>query len=159
MSKERRISEIDWFSNCSAASVEEIKKLFNFLLAVKLSVIEGAIKLLVIYIEYKEKIKRNNKKQENNVLMWSFDWFSVHFLGIFNTLCLLLIASDWRIFDVFWEWIFGAKEFDFEWNSGWKGILIEIWGCIFCKWGSNSIWEKLKRASDWGLSALEIWSL
>ncbi len=132
LSKERRISEIKWFLNCSAASAGGIKKLFNFLSAVESSVIEEAIKLLVIYIEYKEKIKRNNKKQENNVLVWSFSWFSVHFLGIFGTLCLLFIASDWRIFVVFWEWFWGEEKFDFEWNSAWKEILTEIWDCIFC---------------------------
>ncbi len=48
--------------NCSVTSVEEIQKLFNFLLAIELSVIEEAIKLLVIYIKYKERIKRNNRK-------------------------------------------------------------------------------------------------
>ncbi len=62
LNKERRISEIGRFSNCSAVSAGEIKKLLSFLSAVELSVIEGAIKILVIYIEYKEKIKRNRRK-------------------------------------------------------------------------------------------------
>jgi len=62
LDKERRISEIRWFLNYSAISVGGIKKLFNFLSAVESSVIEEAIKILVIYIEYKERIKRNNKK-------------------------------------------------------------------------------------------------
>ena len=64
--------------NCSVVSVEEIKKLFNFLSAIESSIIEGAIKILVIYIEYKKKFKRNSKKQENNIFMWLFDWFSIH---------------------------------------------------------------------------------
>jgi len=62
LSKEQRILEIERFSNYSAASAEGIKKLLNFLLTIKSSEIEGAIKILVIYIEYKEKIKRNSRK-------------------------------------------------------------------------------------------------
>jgi len=64
LGKEQRISEIKRFSNYSAASVEGIKKLFNFLSAVESFVIEGAIKILVIYIKYKKKLKEiiKNKK-------------------------------------------------------------------------------------------------
>jgi len=62
LDKEQRILEIEWFSNYSAASAGEIKKLLNFLLTIKSSEIEGAIKILIIYIEYKEKIKRNSRK-------------------------------------------------------------------------------------------------
>ncbi len=62
LDKERRISEIGRFSNCSAVSAEGIKKLLSFLSDIESSVIEGAIKILVIYIEYKEKVKRNRRK-------------------------------------------------------------------------------------------------
>ncbi len=62
LDKGRRISEIERFSNCSAVSAGGIKKLLSFLSAIELSEIEGAIEILVIYIEYKEKIKRNRRK-------------------------------------------------------------------------------------------------
>jgi len=90
--------------------------------------------------------------------VWSFDWFSVHFWEIFDTLCLLLTASDWRIFVVFWEWFWGVGKFDFEWNSTWKGISTEIWGCIFCDWGSISTGDGSNKAPKSELSALELWS-
>ncbi len=90
--------------------------------------------------------------------MWLFNWFSVHFWGIFGTLYLLLTASDWRIFVVFWEWFWGVENFNFEWNSTWKGISTEIWGCIFCDWGLFSAGDKLNKASELELSALEILS-
>jgi len=59
LDKERRISEIERFSNCSAASTEGIKKLFSFLSAIESSEIEGAIKILVyIYINNEIIIKK-----------------------------------------------------------------------------------------------------
>ncbi len=50
LGKERRISEIGRFWKFSAASSGGIKKLFSFLSAVESLGIEGAIKILVIYI-------------------------------------------------------------------------------------------------------------
>jgi len=50
LSKEWRISEIEWFWKFSAASSGGIKKRFSFLSAVESLEIEGAIKILVIYI-------------------------------------------------------------------------------------------------------------
>ncbi len=59
LDKERRISEIKWFLNCSTASAGGIKKLFSFLSAVESSEIEGAIKILVyIYINNEIIIKK-----------------------------------------------------------------------------------------------------
>jgi len=62
LGKERRISEIERFSNCSAASAEGIKKLFSFLSAVESSGIEGAIEILIYIYIYNEIIikKRRN---------------------------------------------------------------------------------------------------
>ncbi len=56
MSKERRISEIEWFWKFSAAFSGGIKKLFSFLSAVESSEIDGAIKILAIYIYIYNKI-------------------------------------------------------------------------------------------------------
>ncbi len=64
MSKERRISKIKWFWKFSAASSDGIKKLFSFLLAVESLEIDGAIKILAIYIYIYNKIKYRLKKKK-----------------------------------------------------------------------------------------------
>jgi len=118
--------------------------------------IEEANEILIYIYIYNKIIMKKRRNWKFNILVWLFAWFSVHFYGTLSTLCLLLTASDWRIFVVFWEWFWGGEKFNFEWNSAWKEILTEIWGCIFCNWGLIPTGDKLNKAVESELFTLEI---